>query len=445
MINLVTLKIIFMSLLLVLMISVLPFVYAAIDSQDQVTEDFVSTGKAVTEALARLNDLELVTGVQANTTSHENRLLSIEKEAAEFETRITQNESDILFLLTWYNNITDALNELLSYDLYMMREDINTNATMINTHTVDILALQVVSSYLNPTDICNDGRDNDLDGLIDEYDGLFMPFTDFGNCSLVGLEDELEGTDIHGSIFEDTDLNGVTFRNVDIHDTDFNGALNTRIYFEELSNVVNCGFVETSLITVSFRDSDGSGCDFSNSNLSGYINYLYGATGNFVNISGVSATGIEIYDSAVTNIIGNNMTLVNHFQVDGSDLSNSDLSNLDTLALNIMNTNLSNSNLSNIVIVSQIYMIDSNLSNSILIDAEMTDTNGGSFTNVDFTNSILTNAIFTDSVIIDTSFINATLDGADFTNVEFTDVDFTEASIINTIFTGCTGNPICPS
>lgn len=539
----------------------------------------------------RFNTLELVTGIQANATSHENRLLYLETEnTTDHEIRITQNESDILFLLNWYNDIIYTLNKLLEYDFDIMRDDldktidmvatnvidigtysrlidtnvgnigintadigtniidINTTVSMVDTNTADILVLQdwydgitngtidligydldimndtiithtamfnvnmdeiatlqSITSYLNTTDICADGRDNDLDGLVDEYDGEFLPFTNFGNCSLVGTEDELEGTDIHGSTFEGTDLGGVTFSNVTINDTSFSGAVNVSPSFRDGSDVRNCIFTD-SPNSVRFYNSDGSGCDFSGSVMSGSVGYDDGSIGDRLNISNVIMSSIQIIASTVTNIIAENLTLTtsSYSQIINSNVINADFSNLNANGFEITNTDATNINLSN-SIVSPYFELDnsildnSNLSSSIfggssskIHDTSITNsiiTNSdfsgeGNFYNVDLTNSDLTgsnftnsditlvkfidsvsdntifvnsyirdsdfsdasfiNADFTTSFIFDVDFINTNLDGADFTNVEFINVDFTGASTVGTIFTGCTGNSICP-
>lgn len=545
------------------MLLILPSAYAdedAVPLPVELPEHFVNNDDDTT---LRLDTLELVTGIQANATSHENRLLYLEIEnTTDHEIRITQNETDILFLLNWYNDITYTINKLLEYDFDIMRDDldknidmvatniidigtysrlidtnvgnidtntidINITTSMVDTNTADILilqdwsdgitngtidlisydldimnddiiahaaminvnmdeivTLQSITSYLNPTDICADGRDNDLDGLVDEYDGLFEPFTNFGNCSLVGLEDELEGTDIHGSTFEGTDLGGVTFSNVTINDTNFRSAVNVSPIFTDGSDVRNCIFTDSPNF-VSFYNSDGSGCDFRGSNISGTVNFRDMSTGDNINLSGVTlgaldinnsmADSIDISDSIIKsstfitdsitqNIIGNNITIdMNSLNIQNSDIDNSDLSNLYVRSFSMRDMNTDTINLTNMTTTYDFGISSSIINNMILSNgnfAEEGSISDSSISNSDFSGSVfnelrINDSNFVNTVFIDTqfpnfesygnanfsnqnmirvNFTNADIDSADFTGADLTDSIFIDSSIQNTSF-----------
>ena len=452
------------------MLLFLPFIHAETDTplEFEQPEHFVSDDDD--DITLRLNTLELVTGIQTNKTSHENRII--------------QNESDVLFLLNWYNDVIYAINELLEYDFDIMRDDLDknidlvavnaidietyarisdTNVEMIGNNTNDIVAMKSITSYLNPTDICADGRDNDLDGLIDEYDGEFLPFTNFGNCSLFGLDDKLEGTDIHGSTFEGTDLGSVTFSNVTINDTNFRSAVNASPSFRDESNVHNCVFTD-SPNSVSFYNSDGSGCDFSGSNISGTVSfndmsisnnvnlsritsgsiYISNSEADSLNISNSTMNSITIEDSITQNIIGDNITLdIGSITIRNSDIDNSDFSNLYTRSFGMSNVDVNTVNLENTITTYSFSIHSSIIDNMILTNGNFGEDDEITISDSNILNSDFSGSIFNNLYIYDTYFFNTNLIDTQFYNFEsYRNVEFSNSNMVRSNFTNAEIDPV---
>jgi len=345
-------------------------------------QTFVGVGGSnLNPTTERLDTLELVTGVQLNNTSHENRL-----------------------------NFTEFMIE-----------------------------------YLNPTDICMDGRDNDIDGMVDEYDGDYVPFTTFDDCSLVGTEHYLRGTDIHGSTFVNTDLAGVTFENVTINDTDFVDAVNPSVTFSEGSDVSNCVFTD-SPNSVSIVDSDGSGCDFSGSTLNSIYfdnSIVSGVDISNVNVGSITISGSDITNTSFTGLnVGNALSISNSDVTGGTfttvivgthvlldnissstpvDFSNADIgrslfinnvnSNLDFSGINIgtsmaiVNSNIEGSDFTDLNVNEELDILDSNLSSVIFADIE---TSRIILTNTELTDVIISNPNTSNIEIVNASSSNTT-------------------------------------
>gem|GEM_PF-5996511 len=224
---------------------------------------------------------------------------------------------------------------------------------------------------------------------------------------------------LKGATFVGAQLSGVNFQYANLQTANFTRADNnnggpgasTNTIFD-YANLTRATFeyVNPDEGTLSFQGADLHYVDFKGADLS-YSELTSGADITGANFASATLSGTDFTLAIMENVIFTSTTYFQNTIFNGVDFSGTKLTHL----------NLSNNNF-----------------------------DGANFLNANLTGTSLANTSLVDAIIgsssstVATTFQNSDLNYVDFTGAQMSaDTNFAGATTVGTIFTGCTGNPIC--